>query len=285
MTSDQKQQLYQALIDFLHQIQTGVNWTIQQAPDVIRQWITYSLVMDWLGVIFGLLGITLFICLFFYCLFTYRNKSKAVLKASEKKGNPYYEKRYESEGWQVACGVSGFAAALSTLFGSALVIGRFIDLMQIYIAPKVWILTNIANLVQHHSNLGISKMKRLLLIMALLLSAFAFTSAMAYGAPTWVHLGKYTWSDHTADVYYDSAHINIDIPNHMSGTLVREDYNDGSIHYWVMVIACRTNVIESFDANFASDGTLNMVENGSGFYNIFPNTNDSALEAIICVGV
>lgn len=131
-------------------------------------------------------------------------------------------------------------------------------------------------------------MKRLLLALFVLVTLFAFYPIQASAGvhvPTWVSLGNFTWPDHTANVYYDSGDIKLNTVNHLSGTLVREDYNDGSIHYWVMVIACRTNVIESFDANFASDGTLNMVENGSGFYNIFPNTNDSALEAIICVGV
>ena len=120
------QALQHALVLWLQSLQKGQDFVIQQAPEVIRQWLHVALVLDVLGII---VCSTIFLLIFGG--FLWRTFSLACKDLEE------------SAIWIVLLLMS-IGSGLATIVVLAF---NIYDIIQIELAPKVWIMYKIMSVV------------------------------------------------------------------------------------------------------------------------------------------
>lgn len=121
-------QLQDALVQFLHLLQAGANFAIQQLPDVLQQWLYYSAVVDiWAIVGYGVgLLAGLGILIFFF--------GKSV--------------KIQKDYWIVPTIFIGISNIFLVPFCIFNLSQRIQDLIEINLAPKVWLIEHISHLLK-----------------------------------------------------------------------------------------------------------------------------------------
>lgn len=128
-----------ALVEILQQatagIKTGISFLSAQLPDVIRQLLLYHLIYDCVAVLSILVGFGI------YAYAIYR-LWKWVIK--QEKDN------YSVDYYYFPCGmVSGMSALFVLGGGLPLLWANLMEALQLWIAPKIWLIEYAASLIKH----------------------------------------------------------------------------------------------------------------------------------------
>lgn len=117
-----------ALNEFVQQVisaaQTGAQWTAEQAPLVVQEWLQWQLTE---ALLLGCLGVVVLVF-----------AAAAAYRAARWSGD------YETEGLAV---ITGVVAAISIAAGATLS-SHFLVALKVYVAPRVVVLEKFAELVK-----------------------------------------------------------------------------------------------------------------------------------------
>jgi hypothetical protein len=131
------EQLQQALAAILNKtmagVEAGASFLQAELPDVIQQLLAWKLAEALCGAAAG----ALIVCLFLFCL----RQLKALTK-KEEEGNRI------SEGAIVITMISTFVTGMAALGGVLLIYFKLKDALQIWIAPKIYLIEYAASLAK-----------------------------------------------------------------------------------------------------------------------------------------
>lgn len=141
--------LNDALVEIIQKtqgaVETGVSFLSQQIPDVIHQLLVWKLAES---LAYGVVGITSFVL----AVVLVRSMIKEPVVVKE--GSAYNRTKYKPTLWRdyesdiLPTIVGGGLAALVLAISSLVNLPQFLTALQIYIAPKVWLIEYAAHLAK-----------------------------------------------------------------------------------------------------------------------------------------
>ena len=131
-------QLQQAMVEIINKtvnsMDSSVNFMEAQLPDVIKQVLMFHIIN---GVVFGLIGI---ICIVLPIVI--------IIKAAKKKKEGFWYKKYFGKLVLTRQGVATFATLSCIAVYGICTVGSLMTALQIWVAPKLWLMEYAANLVK-----------------------------------------------------------------------------------------------------------------------------------------
>ncbi len=121
--------------------------------------------------------------------------------------------------------------------------------------------------------------KRLLLAVLLLVSFSAFAGQLE--SANWVDVGRFTWPNYSAEVYYLPSII-VAYPNNDRATTAKQIVSDGTIHYFEIEVGCTSNL---WVASTLSENAQGNIINDKDFSDPQPiksNSVASTIRDLIC---